>query len=257
MRRASPASTPTTAQARCSSSSSCVTAAQSCTRATFVTTPPLCHATRRSPRSSPGGLDSLYLDTTYLDPSHRFPTQSAAVQHVVDTCRLLLPAQRTLVLFGSYSIGKERVFMQVGKDLGVRIHAERPKMRLLECMELPAEEKAVLTFDAAATRWRVVPMAHLRADKLRSLLGAMRDRFDAVVAFRPSGWCFGRGGGAAGRSIKLSNNVTIVEVPYSEHSSFDELCACVRDLRPRKVVATVDGGPLGNRHKGMAHLLEL
>ena len=205
----------------------------------------------------PGGIDSLYLDTTYLDPSHRFPTQSAAVQHVVDTCRLLLPAQRTLVLFGSYSIGKERVFMQVGKDLGVRIHAERPKMRLLECMELPAEEKAVLTSDAAATRWRVVPMAHLRADKLRSLLGAMRDRFDAVVAFRPSGWCFGRGGGAAGRSIKLSNNVTIVEVPYSEHSSFDELCACVRDLRPRKVVATVDGGPLGNRHKGMAHLLEL
>ena len=77
---------------------------------------------------------------------------------------------------------------------------------------------AMLPLYAKSTRWRVVPMGHLRANKLRTMLASTQDQFDAVVAFRPSGWCFGRGGGAAGRPIKLSNNVTIVEVPYSEHS---------------------------------------
>jgi DNA cross-link repair 1A protein len=205
----------------------------------------------------PGGLTALYLDTTYLNPQYRFPTQQAAIRHVVETCRLLLPAQRTLVLFGSYSIGKERVFLEVGRELGVRIGVERSKARLLECMQLPQEDLAVLTASLASTRWRVVTMGHLRAPKLRSILAACRGQFDSVVAFRPSGWCFGRGGGAAGRTVRLGNSVTIVEVPYSEHSSFDEIVACVRDLAPRKVVATVDGGPLGNRHKGMAHLLNL
>jgi len=58
-------------------------------------------------------LHALYLDTTYLDPQYKFPTQAAVVRHVVETCRLLQPSRRTLVLFGSYSIGKERVFLQV------------------------------------------------------------------------------------------------------------------------------------------------
>ena len=207
----------------------------------------------------PGGLHALYLDTTYLDPKYRFPTQAAAVRHVTDTCRLLLPCARTLVLFGSYSIGKERVFMQVARELGVRIHVERAKWRLLECMQLSPADAALLTSDAAAsTRWRVVPMGHLRAPKLRQLLKEKRESYDALVAFRPTGWAFGRGGpaagGAEGRTVRLGGNVTIVEVPYSEHSNFDELRQCVRDLQPRKVVATVGGGWRGDRHPGAALL---
>ena len=61
----------------------------------------------------PRPLDALYLDTTYCDPRHRFPTQAAVVRAVVERCQLLLDAPRTLVLFGTYSIGKERVFLEV------------------------------------------------------------------------------------------------------------------------------------------------
>ena len=230
------------------------------------------HPAVRRVLSSGQGLDALYLDTTYLKPAYRFPTQAAAVRHVVDTCRLLQPNQRTLVLFGSYSIGKERVFLQVSRELGVPIHVERQKMRLLECMSLPTDDQARLFTlgpdgrgtgsglggvpgGAGLARWRVVPMGHLRAPKLRALLAASRASFDAIVAFRPSGWCFNGGsggsGGAAGRTVRLGKDLTIVEVPYSEHSSFDELRMCVRDLRPRKIVATVDGGPQGLTHPGM------
>ena len=59
-------------------------------------------------------LDLLYLDTTYADPQYTFPTQQAAVAEVVLQCRLLQASSRTLILFGAYSIGKERVYLQVG-----------------------------------------------------------------------------------------------------------------------------------------------
>ena len=195
-------------------------------------------------------------------PSGRyvFPAQHAVIRHVVEACRLLLPCKRTLVLFGTYSIGKERVFLEVGRQLGVTLHVERAKMRLIECMRLDNADASLLTSEPhSTTRWRVVPMGQLRAPKLRELLGQLRARFDAIVAFRPTGWAYGRGGaaaGAAGRTMRLAGNVTVVEVPYSEHSSYDELLQCVRDLQPRKVVATVDGGPRGDRHAGLTALLQ-
>ena len=34
--------------------------------------------------------------------------------------------------------------------------------------------------------------------------------------------------------------VTLVSIPYSEHSSFTELCECVRDLQPKQIVPTVN-----------------
>ena len=138
------------------------------------------------------------------------------------------------------------------------IGLERAKWRLMECMQLPPADRALLASDpaaTAATRWRVVTMAHLRAPRLRQMLAENRGRFEAIVAFRPTGWAFGRGGGGAGRTIKLGGGVSIVEVPYSEHSSFEELKQCVRDLRPRKIVATVAGGPRGDKHVGMPLLL--
>ena len=50
--------------------------------------------------------------------------------------------------------------------------------------------------------------------------------------------------------------MTLVEVPYSEHSSFAELRACVHALRPKRIVATVNGGPHGDAHAGVARLRE-
>jgi mRNA degradation ribonuclease J1/J2 len=93
-----------------------------------------------------GGLHALYLDTTYLDPKHTFPTQAAVVRHVVDQCRLLTPCQRTLVLFGAYSIGKERVFLQVRATGGGAAQA----MSSYAMLGHPLPSHAVLNFGELA-----------------------------------------------------------------------------------------------------------
>lgn len=58
-------------------------------------------------------LDVLYLDTTYCHPKHAFPSQQSVVSAVLSRCVLLRESKRTLVLFGAYTIGKERVFLEV------------------------------------------------------------------------------------------------------------------------------------------------
>ena len=61
----------------------------------------------------------LHLDTTYCAPQHTFPLQREVVAHVVGMCRAEVAAAREagapppLLVFGSYTIGKEHIFMAV------------------------------------------------------------------------------------------------------------------------------------------------
>jgi DNA cross-link repair 1A protein len=61
----------------------------------------------------------LHLDTTYCSPEHSFPPQDEVVREVVRLCStsqqasLAAGKQPPLFVFGSYTIGKERLFLEV------------------------------------------------------------------------------------------------------------------------------------------------
>lgn len=226
-----------------------------------------------------GRLGTLHLDTTYCDPAYAFPSQDATLCALVSKAREYEEARRTLLLFGAYSIGKERAFLAAAQALNVRVHVPRARLRVYEAaLDGLVDVARTFTTDESATRLRVVPMAHVSFAKLRPLVGGS-SRWASVVAFRPTGWAHapaaGRGGrqgggGAAGSGaeyavgagrvgaaaasgqrqpaqraaaplrVRRQGRVTIVEVAYSEHSSFSELRACVRALRPARCVPTVN-----------------
>jgi DNA cross-link repair 1A protein len=90
----------------------------------FRATPSMClHPHLRQPENPT--IDHLYLDTTYLDAKYGFPAQEESIQAA---CRLVeehIPphtmsqknnSQDILVVVGSYTIGKEKVFLgKLGK----------------------------------------------------------------------------------------------------------------------------------------------
>ena len=51
-----------------------------------------------------------------------------------------------------------------------------------------------------------------------------------------AGWSFQK----RGVNVRKEGNVSIYGIPYSEHSSYDELRDCVRTLRPRRLIPTVN-----------------
>lgn len=58
-------------------------------------------------------LEAIYLDTTYLNPKYDFPKQAASILAVRKIVVNEAAKNDVLFLFGAYSIGKERVFMEV------------------------------------------------------------------------------------------------------------------------------------------------
>ena len=54
----------------------------------------------------------LVLDTTYCDPKYSFPPQKDVVQYVCDAVLAESFHPKTLFLFGTYGIGKERLFLE-------------------------------------------------------------------------------------------------------------------------------------------------
>ncbi|MES1909398.1 MAG: hypothetical protein MHM6MM_002143 [Cercozoa sp. M6MM] len=95
-------------------------------------------------KSFVGRIDTLYLDTTYCAPKHRFPSQSEMIERVRQECgRLLQQHGRTRVCFyfGTYLIGKERVFMSVAQTEKLKLWAKPSKVAVLRMLELFPSER--------------------------------------------------------------------------------------------------------------------
>jgi len=95
-------------------------------------------------------------------------------------------------------------------------------------------------------------MQDLQMDNLTVLLAKHRLRFRRIVAFRPTGWTFSS---KNPRSISTcctdpSGKIHVYGVPYSEHSSFAELCDFVQVVNPHAIIPTV--GRPGEHRSGVS-----
>eukprot|EP00842_Homolaphlyctis_polyrhiza_P006264 jgi/Hompol1/6639/HPOL_003941-RA len=171
-------------------------------------------------------------------------------------------ARRLLVVVGAYLIGKEKVFKALAKSLNSKIYADSAKRRVLQCLEDP-ELAQMLTVKPEEANVHVVGMGKLTKAFLSELLETHSRSFSHILAVRPTGWTFrnssgtskagaepraGAGAGAAStdrgftlRSLVpqyLTKTITLVPLPYSEHSSFAELEAFVKSLDVRRIIPT-------------------
>jgi DNA cross-link repair 1A protein len=190
-------------------------------------------------------LDELFLDTTYCDEKYSLPTQEDAIRATVEVAeREFNIAQqggkRALLLFGAYTIGKERIYFSVAQRLKLKIYVDTQRYKILSSLNWTEEQMSLLTTVKSETCLWVVPLGHINMKQLSSYLGNGKssNQFEKIVGFRPTGWSLSmRFNGIV--SSRSNGNLTIHSVPYSEHSSFPELVDCVQCLNPKKIVPTV------------------
>lgn len=237
-------------------------------------------------------IDYVYLDTTYLNPVHSFPKQEHVIDTVAEFCERLtkneyrkkmqvritdllrtpfsshIPKKGYLIAIGTYTIGKERIAIEVAKRIGSKLYADVGKRRVLQTFGWK-ELDDLLTSDPFEASVHLVPMKYLNINRLDEYFASYRKRFEHIVAFRPTGWSFRSVPGQSFKwmkqvprsevlkqivcksandfdlaSIESQYNsdkiIQIYGVPYSEHSSFRELSFMAITMNIKSIVPTVN-----------------
>lgn len=230
-------------------------------------------------------FNCVFLDTTYLQPQHSFPSQQQVIDQVCDVCsRLLttdgvddddlseeslvpqrfmqrLTANKTqlkplAILVGSYLIGKERLFIAISRLFNSRVYAVgAKKFRILEAVLKHCPEFAdvqLVDGEEGFNNCTVHVCSMQDLSLQRPLIEEQYlSRFECVLTLRPTGWTFTNNntlkqetelGSKSPLSVQHCSDdgrLLMLNVGYSEHSSFDELYQFSRSLSFYNLQSTV------------------
>ncbi|KAJ8258063.1 hypothetical protein GJAV_G00192760 [Gymnothorax javanicus] len=160
-------------------------------------------------------IDVLYLDTTNCDPTRTLPSRQRATQQIKELIRAH-PGHR--VVIGLYQLGKEALLVELALEFRTWVEVSPERLQTLMALELPD----VFTTELGAGRiWAVdrsmVHAANLAAWNKQQPTLAILPTSRPPVFFHPA----------------------LHVVPYSDHSSYQELEDFVSALRPATVVPIV------------------
>lgn len=198
-------------------------------------------------------IDTVHMDTTYCDSFYKFLPQSEIIELGVEVVQKELKTRqnKTLVVCGSYTIGKERIFVAIAEAFNAKVYVEKEKMNIIECLEDP-RLKQLATLNSNETFIHVIPMGKLNIRDLEEYISKY-PAYENLIAIKPTGWTHKDNSALnmkKGVSVeKTSRIVKIYGLEYSEHSSFEELKNFVKTIRPRKIIPHVNVASKESRDK--------
>lgn len=178
-------------------------------------------------------LDVVYLDTTYCNPEYQFSKQSECLEILSKTIfQKMKDNSKSLILVGTYTIGKERILESISKECKCKVFAPLEKYEILSKLEL--EYFNIFTTNPQETNIHLVSMFDLGWKKLLEIKKFYSDK--EIIAIKPTGWTESK------NELKITSNknYTLIECPYSEHSSFDELRDFCEYFNPKEIIPTVN-----------------
>ncbi|NXE74160.1 DCR1B exonuclease, partial [Cochlearius cochlearius] len=175
-------------------------------------------AMRGEPALSGRHIDRLYLDNTHCHPHRALPSRQRATRQAAHVIRA---HPRHQVVIGVYSLGKEALLVDLAVEFSTWVVVSPWRLEQMRLLELPD----VFTTEEGAGWIRAVDVTEIRWDTLVSW-----NTLHPTIAILPTG-----------RPVKVTHP-NIHPIPYSDHSSFSELCEFVKWLKPCSVIPIVRGG---------------
>ena len=199
------------------------------------------------------GQAKLIMDTTYCSSKYPyFPPKEAAIQAIAKIVKAELASNpKALILVGSYTIGKELVYFHLAQELGLKVYIGAKKRRILKCIDLHDTHEALITSDDMETRLHVVPLGHLKSqERMEAILQHYKKKYTGIISICPTGWSVSHNPKKANlgdikrnpeKSISRlkKGRLVMYSVPYSEHSSFEELKEFVTWFQPKDIIPSV------------------
>ncbi|GMN61235.1 hypothetical protein TIFTF001_030330 [Ficus carica] len=198
-----------------------------------------------------GGVDILYLDNTYCNPSYDFPPREFAAQQVIN---IIVSHPDNDIIIGIDSLGKEDLLLHIARVLKIKIWVWPER---LQTMHLLGYDE-IFTTKTSLTRVRAVPRYSFSVETLEGLntmrptIGIMPsglpwvvkpsegndNLFGSLLTSRynksrcaESGWLqTDKSNGSLG-SIERFHKY-IYSVSYSDHSSYSEIEKFIKLVQP-------------------------
>ncbi|NXI13172.1 DCR1B exonuclease, partial [Irena cyanogastra] len=162
-------------------------------------------------------IDRLYLDNTHCHPQRALPSRALATHQAAQLIRAH-PQHR--VVIGVYTLGKETLLVDLALEFSTWVVVSPWRLEQMRLLELPN----VFTTEEDAGWIRAVDVAEIRWDTLVTW-----NALHPTIAIIPTG-----------RPVKVTHpNIHLI--PYSDHSSFEELREFVKWLKPCSVIPIVKG----------------
>ncbi|NXH80936.1 DCR1B exonuclease, partial [Edolisoma coerulescens] len=160
-------------------------------------------------------IDRLYLDNTHCHPQRALPSRALATRQAA---HLIRAHPQHHVVIGVYTLGKETLLVDLAREFSTWVVVSPWRLEQMRLLELPD----VFTAEEGAGWIRAVDVAEIRWDTLVSW-----NALHPTIAIIPTG-----------RPVKVTHpNIHLI--PYSDHSSFAELCEFVKWLKPCSIIPIV------------------
>ncbi|CAL8277451.1 unnamed protein product [Boreogadus saida] len=160
-------------------------------------------------------IDLLYLDNTNCDPTRVLPTRERATEKIKEIIRSH-PDHN--VVIGLYSLGKESLIVSLALEFKSWVEVSAKRMETLRLLGLPD----VFTTDEGAGRLRLVEQREVRYSNMHKW-----NQVYPTLAILPT----------SSPAVPYHPNVHVV--PYSDHSSYQELEDFISALKPAAMVPIV------------------
>ncbi|XP_071776022.2 5' exonuclease Apollo [Centroberyx gerrardi] len=160
-------------------------------------------------------IDVLYLDNTNCDPTRTLPSRQRAIQQIKEIIR---SHPNHNVVIGLYTLGKESLLLELAMEFKTWIEVSFERMETLRALELPD----VFTTERGAGRIRAVEQSEIRSAAMQQW-----NEEQPTLAILPTS-----------RPL-VSFHPNLHVVPYSDHSSYQELEDFVSALKPTSLVPIV------------------
>ena len=141
-------------------------------------------------------------------------------------------------------------FIGIARALKSKVFCDAPKRAILSCLDDKVLDD-LITSDPMQAKVHVMKIGQLNYQCLSQKLNVMSHAYDQILAIRPTGWTFNdkKSNSSNTKSVfsvhslkatYISSKITLVGLPYSEHSSFSELKDFICAVDPKKIIPTVN-----------------
>jgi DNA cross-link repair 1B protein len=170
-------------------------------------------------------IHTVFLDCTYAKPQFLFPPREAAAAQIVSLAR---KHSDHVIYIAVDTLGKEELLVALAQALDEKIFVSRDRFLRMSLCDFNMD---LFTTIVEKTRIRTMDRRLLTRQFIQSQQQAL-----ACVGIVPTGWSLEQ----MGQPASSEAQTLFYTVPYSLHSSYNELLDCVQQIRPIQIVPTSD-----------------